>query len=710
MNNFQKNRIGDKLHQIYQSYEYRPHSLIFPDRQNELNSLPRKLQLFLSRFAEKDDFDINELYGKRISDDDRLLKFYYDYLNTEERSYFMAFYTIDTHEVTHHVDFMTTPFGVYFHQKACMEFIALHRFLLELWKHPYIKVHSNRRNLLDFDDVLLQYPSEFALTRQWNILRGQVNFFDAYSFYGKKIQDSWDRPDEEPTFRLLGQDFEKITVNDFMYTIKIPGKELAYLRPISILETRGLVHSMQWILYQLGYDKRSVSEVITYLKTFYSSEGIFPDYTFLLNTFFHGLGKLKNFHDIKNVDGIGLDRFLSIVSQLCWYALHAPPSTSQSDIYTSSPVIRLLLAINAFSKSFGEDCPDILSGKSVNPDIRFDLSGMFDVLDKSKGILSANSILKLSLDTVEYMKDISTSFLKNIELRDHFYRILQTQEYQLKKRLDSMMGYSSYFGAPQYGHPFYGIKGEKDADQLMPDMYRPSDGVEDWFTQKENYSRTNVFKDDFYKTVFQKIFHAHTQDEISSIRMFEDIHLTTSFSYQIEEDKDGVFLSFHDDILPKVNMNGSPGIQQEIREYPLTNCHLVLHVELMAEQSREYRKMNIYLCPLKIKEDPNYKNRINKMLEQTYDPTTRSYNSKELVFRIMSYSTAEIFKNNKLSSEEITAEALQTPGFLSVISTRLDKMMKWYKNFVLPNLDNLPSDALDVSKACQFCRIYNSRN
>ena len=51
-------------------------------------------------------------------------------------------------------------------------------------------------------------------------------------------------------------------IHEFMYTIQLPSDRSYYLRPGTILEARSLIHSLRWLLYQLGYDSKANSQSV----------------------------------------------------------------------------------------------------------------------------------------------------------------------------------------------------------------------------------------------------------------------------------------------------------------------------------------------------------------------------------------------------------------------------------------------------------------
>jgi hypothetical protein len=129
-----------KLINLLDKLEYRPHSvkLFVEDADTVVLSLSPPAQGFMWRL--KGDYTPgyatwNDIYGRRWSDTPELLEAYRG-LEPEERAEVLGFCNFMLHELTHHTDFMATPFGANFHVKACLEFVVMQEFAPKLLEHP----------------------------------------------------------------------------------------------------------------------------------------------------------------------------------------------------------------------------------------------------------------------------------------------------------------------------------------------------------------------------------------------------------------------------------------------------------------------------------------------------------------------------------------------------------------------------------------------
>jgi hypothetical protein len=511
----------------YRQYEYKPHVMSYPDRKYELRYFSRPMLNFLDMvtngqfaFAAPN----QRIECKKIHKYANLMHFFYNELDDNERVRFLGFYTIDPHELTHHIDFMTTPFGTNFHCKALQEYLIFQQFASELLKNP--KIINNRMRLLDFDSVVSAKSNKVSnkLNEKWKLLKKKILFSDAYFRIGKDIVSSstyskiHNLSKIDKYFRILGENHEIVIVNEFMITIKIPGDHNHYLRPITILETRALAHSLRWILDQLGNNELALMQLVNYLKTFYTHELISPDYDFVLGLFLNKIGKinLTNYAGLEKVNPKGISLFLYLISWFCWYALQAPPLVdSRSSLAASSPVFRFLLALRYFLDENLDFCRRLLYEESDLTNVFSTITSFFSNLDlhfrneiinnENVGLLPVDKCMNDSLKMVNYMQDLLLKSVMPAEIKKHFGDILRIQRYQLTKRIDN--GYYYYFpiGLPPSGNPLYHFR-DVDANYVMltPDLRPVSNSILMWFKFREDFIFTKILPGQRIKDELQK--------------------------------------------------------------------------------------------------------------------------------------------------------------------------------------------------------------
>jgi len=713
MNNLKNvNKLKESIH----SYEYKPSSLSYPDRRYELSSYPLMVRHFVSLITQKYGWlSLKDVYYKRIFDDKKLLDSYYSILNADERIDFLTFFTIDVHELTHHVDFMTTPFGVNYHYKLCAEYIAFQEFIPQLLRHPEIIVDDRNLKLLNFDDLLSSKNVDLELARRWNILKEKIRVFDAYFNKGKEKMRPIRGFDNYPSFQLFGANFESVLVNEFMLTIKIPNQTDYYLRPITILETRALIHSLRWILYQLGYSKSSVPEVVNYLSA-YLQEDILPDYRFLFDLFLR-IGEINSYPELENFDAKGIDRFLSIISALCWYALQSPPPVAETSLLDSSPVARLLLAAIVLEKDALEICHKILKGEKLgfNMEASFDridaANRKIDSLHGNSGLSPIRKILDASIGTLKQIKWMNREYVINEEIRKHFDHIFEIQEYQLEKRIQS--GYSSTLADPLFGNPLYGMQDDTDFDQLIPSNYKPSRHVLAWCDFRENLVFKEIWKGRMIKAKARKLFGSLEEaasDGLEGLRFMENILMTYPVNYAIKACIDVntstgfVEIIVDDFFLPKITDPWSTEIEYRITDYAL-GSHAFLNIQLKEEKTNDFKKLNIIICPFKINSDTSYKNAIEVLLSQTVDPVTRQWPVKEAEILLVNPTFANMKIENLTPQEKKEMMLSKSNYFFCAMTLRFVALAGWYSHllkFGMPSLDS--DDIVYKANVCPFCR------
>ncbi|MGD1838346.1 MAG: hypothetical protein ACPKPY_09870 [Nitrososphaeraceae archaeon] len=706
---------NDDVLNIIQFYEYKPSSISYPPP-NDFNSYPLNVRAFISMLTGKwEGFpSYGDLYNKRIFDDKELLNDYFGFMNIAERNKFLAFYTIEIHELTHHIDFMSTPFGVNYYYKLLNEYIAFQRFVPELLKSNSIS-NENAIKLLDFDNLIENKISSFELIKYWNKIKEQIRFFDAYFHQGKEKMQPVTQFENDHSIDLFTEQFDRVLVNDFMFTIRIPTKDDYYLRPVTILESRGLIHSLRWILYQLGYTTSSITEMTNYFNEYYSSDRLFPDYRFLIDIFFK-LANIKNITELKNFDARGIDNFLSIMSSVCWYALQSPPPTNETTLLDSSPVAKLLLAMRSLEDNgFTDFSHSLLSGDKNFSNSVID----YNLIDKNYNdgygklnnipLLPINKILDISIKIVNKLKFINNEFLLNLEIKNHFNKIFEIQNYQLEKRINS--GYDSSLGNPSFGNPMFGIRDNITADQLLPNNYEPSKSVLTWFQLRENLIFKKIFTGRTIISKFKKIFDLDDNNisvNNNELSVYEDIYMTIPISYNIESiidtrnNKIITFIVIDDRYLPRINDLQNVIVQHRIYDY-LIGSHVVIHIELYIEKTGRFKKFNIIICPMKMTKDNTYKTNVEFLIKQTFDPITNQYPIKDAEICLVNSNGLDIFLD-KMDRSEKKLDMMKSNIFYAKINSSLKELARWHHLLSQSELQTSDTDSFYKNNLCQFCK------
>jgi hypothetical protein len=686
----------DELIELFRSYEYKPHSLLYPEIKHEFKSSLKHLCLptatTITNEGNRIELDSVVSAAYKLS-----LSYYYNSLDTKDRIRFLGLLSVDIHELTHHIDFMTSPFGVNFHTKALGEYIAFQQFVPELLKHPEFIIDGRR--LLDFDDLLSSKNSDFDLIKRWNFLKNKIGFFDAYFGSSTKVVSKFPSniwpSNINPSYPLFDERFDIVSVNDFMLTFKIPGEKDYFLRPTTILEARGLANSLRWILFQLGYSKQSFAEIVNYLNTYYPSRDILPDYKFLLDLFFQKIGDINidDYSGLQNVDAKGLDWFLYVISGLCWYALQAPPPTYESSLPNSSPVFRLLLAMRVLQNYYVDECKKMLYGEGIAllmhefsnhvDDIFGDV--VYNLPLHEKLVLPIDKILRISLEIIKGARRDNMLYVVNPQIRQHFDRIFRIQKYQLEKRLRKNYGYFSLVAMPRNGNPLWDIDDDTDIDQLLP-AYRPPNNVLTWFQFRDNFVFRRFLKAEMIRAKLEQIF-GTLGGSPPALKIDYEILNTIEVNYTIDTDGGAVYLIVDDYFLPKygiVDDRQTAIVEHRIANYIIRN-HLILHVELIIRGTSQFRKFNIILCPLRVIEDDFYKRKIECLMPQSMDPQRHKHAIKKARIRLINTTTEKILKY------DLTLQSIRTTN--------------WYRELMqLKKSGSDLSDRLNTPWLCSYCR------
>ncbi len=477
------------------SYSYRTLNLDLQG-QHAFASLssPARVFLFLAMgLQEEGPVSIKQLYGRRWLEDSRTLE-HFRQLSEEVRAEVLVFVTLLLHETVHHVDLLSTPFGLNYHMKTIKEYWNLQNFGPILLENPeLIPDKARNERLVDFDSVrnrvvnstpeelriprysLREWNSE-ELNKTWHSLRGQILTVEAWGIDipPGKNQIKEICGDKNQTFRLFNQELQRVTVNGFLATIAMQEDENWYLRPTTLLETRAVANSMQWVIYLLGKD--GAQALPHYFNVLYNRPYQYPDYWFLFDLIAKGweFASFENLLQKANQDLI--DHVLQMLSCACWYALQAPPLMEETGIsvLTSNPMIRLELILSVWD--------DFRTGKISR---RFEsFVEVANALDKSEigrkaGTRPISDILSFCGEASQAMIKLNRQWTLNPDMRDHFEYILTLLKDQLTGRND----YTSYMGMPDHGNPFY-CPGKSQNLKLLNHLfaaYKLSDAVQSWF-------------------------------------------------------------------------------------------------------------------------------------------------------------------------------------------------------------------------------------
>lgn len=453
-------------------------------------SRPARVFLFLALGLEGDGpISVGQLYGKRWRDDANTMQRFRK-LPEDARIEVLGFVTLMLHEITHHLDFLSTPFGLNFHIKTIREYWSLQDFVPILLENPELiperfvdfGSHWDRVRASPPEDSQVPWYSRHEreseeLKKAWDSLRGQILTFEAWGDASNveplkwHIEKGW--PGSTETLKLFGRELLPVTVHDFLATVTIPHDASWYLRPLTLLETRAVAHSMRWVVHLLGDE--GADALPGYFTKLYRRAGIPADYFFLFDLIASGWN-FATFEELLQKAAPDLrEHALSILSCACWYALQAPPPMDQQSLLTSNPILRLLVVLMAYD--------DFLAGRNKRSFASFvELANTLDqsALPRQWGCRPIQDILRFCRQTVGTMMRLNESKTWNPDMRDHFRHMLELLRAQLVRRDD----YTSHVGMPDHGNPLFGLD-EPEARELL-EGYTPAEEVVSWFNFRNN--------------------------------------------------------------------------------------------------------------------------------------------------------------------------------------------------------------------------------
>jgi hypothetical protein len=446
--------------------EYAPHTLTLGSEFDFKALSPAAQAFFISSFPEG--IGLPDLLSPAPWDAD--VQSRYRALETEERMEVLALAGFYNHELVHRIDFLTTPFGVSFHGKACLESIGLLLDSAELV--AALEQKEPNRPLRDIPAL----SEKMVVSRGIDTLNARIRWFDSLRGASPKhLKPGW--MDDPASLNLAYQDLELAMVHELVATVAIPGIEGAYFRPLTILESRAVSLTSLLLLSRLGGDRAAADDVVLFLETFYSPRESFPDYRFLLDLVV-GLWGADDFPALLDEHGVkSLQSLLRGMAMLGWYALHATPETNAEGMANSSPMLRFIAALQE------------LHGRVRDGDNEFDAVEFLDSVDTSKrgkafGFSGSRETLGYSLRYLHRLRRHNYDANPHAGLKAHFETVLSIQQRQLERRFSS--GYDFPSGMPESGSAITGLGSEPDdAHLLFGEEDEPSAEVFDWFRLRE---------------------------------------------------------------------------------------------------------------------------------------------------------------------------------------------------------------------------------
>ncbi len=455
---------------------YRPRTLALELRGPDLlRSLSVDAHAFLFEALEIDDeqkgITYGQMYGRGWAKEPKLLS-RFERLSSAARTEVLAFVTFYVHELTHHIDHIATPFGANLHVKTIREYWSMQDFAPKLLEHPELIPPR----LVDFDDHIRSRVIPDEMRQSWEALRGQVFTFEAWGDaatvepHRLRITKGW--PGSTEPVHLFGAAFERIMVHGFFATLAVPDQMGWYLRPLSLLESRAVAHSLLWCLHLLGEAGRG--SVHDYFTSLYPRDSREPDYFFLLDALSRAFG-LDRFETVLDRGtSLQLSQVLKLTSATAWYALQAPPPLSPESALLSSPAARLLLVLKFVEEAMS-------AGQTFRSFV--DLANQLDATAHARqlGFRGIAEVLDYSVRVVHEVRHLNEERTWNPNVRVHFDHVLDLVEAELHRRND----YTSLVGMPENGNPIFGV--DAAADQRLIDEYTPHKDVRDWFNFRQNF-------------------------------------------------------------------------------------------------------------------------------------------------------------------------------------------------------------------------------
>jgi len=455
-----------RLRAALSTAEFTPHTLTLGSNPDLASVLPPAASAFLKRTwpggaTMRDLLAVEPWDAATMAD--------YKELAPDERVAVLAFVGFPNHELVHRVDFLSTPFGVAFQGRACLETIGLLLDGAELIAE--LEHREPSRPLRDIPPV----AEKFIVSEGVEILNARVRWFDALRGAAPKyLQPGW--MSDPGALSVANVELERVMVHELMPTLLVPGGEGAYVRPLTVLESRAVALTGLLLLNRLGGDGYAAVEVARFLETFYTPREAFPDYRFLLDLF-TGLWGRDDLPTLAEGRGsVGLTAILKSISVVGWYGLHASPEAKSEALLNASPILRVVVAMRDL-------LAEIRDGNQFFEAVPF-LNGI-DTSDQAAalGLTSSRETLAYCSHYLTHIRRYNAQVNPHPELLEHFEAILSIQQDQINRRLE--YGYSFAAGMPDDGSVLSGLEMPEADERLFFEEHGPPAAVHEWFRLRE---------------------------------------------------------------------------------------------------------------------------------------------------------------------------------------------------------------------------------
>lgn len=460
---------------------FQPRTLLFEFPKNLTDNLSLFARAFFSIAHGEGPLTVLEWTSDKWKNDKLSTDFFFKRTD-DERTEILAILTVFVHEFTHRIDFLISPFGLHYYGRTILEYLFLQKFIPIVLDDP--KTVDQVRSLVDFGETTSSTSKQLA--DLWNnALKYQIHTLYAWGdvspgkIPAKYIKSGWGDEIMGASDPFgINMSMEPVTVLDHFYSFRIPDYDkFWYIRPLTIFETKAITNSMLFILHLLS--ERGCLECLNYYKKIYldSQNKMDGDYFFLLDSAARIYG-VNDFYSLLKIQNFGLLRStLSILTTICWFALQAPPHTSEYDIRSSNPILRLWLGFLFFSAIARKKI--YVPGQSA--------AEMLLSIDKSELAITfaqppIEQVIKRSQDYLGGLTSEITKEIWNPSVRQHFDHILNLMKPHFMDRDDN---YVSFLGMPNNGNPILACRTKADWELIYTD-YEAPEMMRDWLKIRRN--------------------------------------------------------------------------------------------------------------------------------------------------------------------------------------------------------------------------------
>lgn len=389
-------------------------------------------------------------------------------LELHEQTELMTFYTRPLHEARHHIDFVSTPFGVRFYTLLAEEYLCFQRASPYLLGHQDVISPGPLRKLHDrLEKAGREVPPEWR--QAWTQFLAVLSRLQATTdTRGLEARADEVVPNPDLELTLCGMTFREVRVSETSRSYELKDRPGWYMRSATLLEGRAVAESLLWMIHTLGECDGLGQILAAYVEENYPNTAP-ADYRFVLDLAASWLGEPSIEEALRKRLPIEIRSALHLIDNAAWFALHGGYHQQDLGWAPENIFTRFLFALRTLEAAVAARVETTPYATLADVEASA-LASQFGILPTDRAMTTALSVLRASRAT-------ALPELWQSDMAGHFERVYGVLEEVLVHREGSGLAFQA--GAPADGNCLLALDGAVAATCLT--RYDPSTWVDQWF-------------------------------------------------------------------------------------------------------------------------------------------------------------------------------------------------------------------------------------